>query len=122
MSPPTRVVWIEITLLIATGLVGVGHHPHGWCGLKSLHLIKEWKCLRHHPHGWCGLKLSVIVEFSEYNSSPLTRVVWIEMMYKPKKPPRATGHHPHGWCGLKSHFLVSSLCAERVTTHKGGVD
>ena len=33
--------------------------------------------------------------------SPPTRVVWIEIMYNPKKPPRATGHHPHGWCGLK---------------------
>ena len=34
-SPPTRVVWIEITHITQGVAQWWGHHPHGWCGLKS---------------------------------------------------------------------------------------
>ena len=33
-SPPTRVVWIEIPDNEKVPLSILGHHPHGWCGLK----------------------------------------------------------------------------------------
>ena len=35
LSPPTRVVWIEIGAARGILFTSIGHHPHGWCGLKS---------------------------------------------------------------------------------------
>ena len=35
-SPPTRVVWIEITPQNIDDIQSICHHPHGWCGLKSM--------------------------------------------------------------------------------------
>ena len=33
-SPPTRVVWIEIRIKRCFRWILSSHHPHGWCGLK----------------------------------------------------------------------------------------
>ena len=57
MSPPARVVWIEIAY---------------WAKL----------CVcpnRRHPRGWCGLKFRVLVYNRHCTPSPPARVVWIEI-------------------------------------------
>ena len=42
-SPPTRVVWIEIDIEKVKAEAKERHHPHGWCGLKSLIVwIPSW--------------------------------------------------------------------------------
>ena len=99
-----------------------GHHPQGWCGLKSTAGLYQVTSHRHHPQGWCGLKLfkrlkkfvmslvtthkggvdwnyPFFVDIRFTASSPPTRVVWIEIL-----------------------LLISPWPRPGVTTHKGGVD
>ena len=76
-SPPTRVVWIEMETTLCN------------CGVVSC----------HHPHGWCGLKLYCRYLLSYDSTSPPTRVVWIEIF---------------GYWALDTEGVV--------TTHTGGVD
>ena len=56
LSPPTRVVWIEIWENDKLSIGDIGHHPHGWCGLKYIATERQKK---------------------ERKGSPPTRVVWI---------------------------------------------
>ena len=79
-SPPTRVVWIEI----------------------SSNANDQRAVTSHHPHGWCGLKFICTVINNTTTMSPPTRVVWIEIISSTVRKRVWSSHHPHGWCGLKS--------------------
>ena len=121
-SPPTRVVWIEISRrAVCIYLYSVTTHTGG----------VDW-----------NIVLAFL--FRKILMSPPTRVVWIEIMYKPKKPPRATGSPPTRvvWIEIMSHlgcwcsqvspptrvvWIEIPLLLYRfiwfcVTTHTGGVD
>ena len=100
MSPPTRVVWIEILdLFKAQNPEIVTTHTGG----------VDWNWYNH-------------IFFTLGIRSPPTRVVWIEICADSFLYCSIVCHHPHGWCGLK--YLANSSKHQNlsVTTHTGGVD
>ena len=79
-SPPTRVVWIEILRFNKVSLTIMRHHPHGWCGLK----LKVFCCLRNYSHvtthtGGVDWNKNKLLTLLLIQLSPPTRVVWIEI-------------------------------------------
>ena len=123
LSPPTRVVWIEIEMFeIFDGVDAVTTHTGGvdWNNYYGI----ECKLAQssHHPHGWCGLKL-----FSCYRTHCHPRVTTHTGGVDWNRSSQGlilidSGHHPHGWCGLKYIYNQVPLQACKVTTHTGGVD
>ena len=125
MSPPTWVVWIEIWSITNCDCKTRSHHPHGWCGLKSIQPIC-YNCTytSHHPHGWCGLKSYSVLDclniwsvtthmggvdwnWIRLDSSNISVKVTTHMGGVDWNSNWLTDwwyklcHHPHGWCGLK---------------------
>ena len=100
MSPPTRVVWIEIELFNDGKLEKATSPPTRVVWIEILiELCKIKQMICHHPHGWCGLKFAKGYVVKVVPRSPPTRVVWIEITQE------------------------NSVEAEdTVTTHTGGVD
>ena len=72
----------------------MGHHPHGWCGLKSLQKYIDKGLSSHHPHGWCGLKYKIGGNGEGTEPSPPTRVVWIEINSAKKAKKSLAGLSP----------------------------
>ena len=121
-SPPTRVVWIEIWYCKSYGLWTTGHHPHGWCGLKSTKTTEYWLVYWSPPTRVVWIEIALLMVSTNYKESPPTRVVWIEITWKKRGRRTWKSHHPHGWCGLKWVWQISSFARHWVTTHTGGVD
>ena len=145
LSPPTRVVWIEIWDVIRLNISSACHHPHGWCGLKLSDQIGATKEVASPPTRvvWieiirlcksrCFLEVtthtggvdwnrSLMNDVSLQKPSPPTRVVWIEISITGGVAPSTSRHHPHGWCGLKYQAMIAIQINGQVTTHTGGVD
>ena len=117
MSPPTRVVWIEITVKSFALTEIACHHPHGWCGLKFLTMRNDNTGYCHHPHGWCGLKYIVV-------KCKILSIIchhphgWCGLKYRTLTQAEVPlCHHPHGWCGLKLllYFYAKLLCESPPT-------
>ena len=57
-----------------------GHHPHGWCGLKSLNDTERNEFERVTTHtGGVDWNRNMRYEETYSDMSPPTRVVWIEI-------------------------------------------
>ena len=120
-SPPARVVWIEMQKKKNMRQPSLRRHPRGWCGLKSVMCPTQLARLSRHPRGWCGLK---------FGDDPTTNSV-------SRRHPRgwcglkcfgdqflSIKHcrHPRGWCGLKCVFYPPINPCFIVATREGGVD
>ena len=144
LSPPARVVWIEIPkqapmaqkcasrhprgwcglkcLRLRNFLYSVGRHPRGWCGLKWVLACAGRPRPRRHPRGWCGLKLLVV----DHHIGAVGRHPrgWCGLKFSITELSSrfSAGRHPRGWCGLK--FIEGLHQIERllVATREGGVD
>ena len=95
-------MWIEIFARMGRFSIPHCHHPHGWCGLKSI--VGE-DDIRHSgsPPTWV-VWIEIHTSFLHHEKSkksPPTRVVWIEINYADFLTNLTRRHHPHGWCGLK---------------------
>ena len=78
-SPPTWVVWIEISLILLVRK----------CTIVTTHMGGvDWNLINN-------IVVTIIIQ------SPPTRVVWIEIVYGTREQLQVASHHPHGWCGLK---------------------
>ena len=100
-SPPTRVVWIEISVSVLLSTVTFSHHPHGWCGLKSTTLYEQIITKLSPPTRVVWIEINAYRLKTGMAESPPTRVVWIEMLILSHLTLYLISHHPHGWCGLK---------------------
>ena len=98
-SPPTWVVWVEIS------------------SVKAL-----WPCeISRHPHGWCELKFCDLVARGDGNVSPPTWVVWVEI-FKSKNGKDLTFVATHmGGVSWNRFCYALKLLHNRVATHMGGV-
>ena len=104
-------------------LIGVSHHPHGWCGLKFV--MNYLTRVREESPPTRVVWIEIYKEYKLLNflyRSPPTRVVWIEIFRQSSLNFCWNCHHPHGWCGLKSALSDLSPYLVSVTTHTGGVD
>ncbi len=79
-SPPARVVWIEIGVAFFALSPNKRRHPRGWCGLKFSWCCKNYLCNLLSPPArvvWIEIRLGSL--FVGPQGSPPARVVWIEM-------------------------------------------
>ena len=116
MSPPTRVVWIEIPICKKNLLHKLCHHPHGWCGLKSkIRWIFSF-CNLSPPTRVVWIEIRYVVCYLHIRvASPPTRVVWIEILVDTNIIVPSFRHHPHGWCGLKSLLKIAKCMGLKLS-------
>ena len=100
MSPPTRVVWIEIFYLF-------------W--------LTQLFCVTTHTGG-VDWNIFFFISY-KFNSMVTTHTGGVDWnLICNNVFPRCYSHHPHGWCGLKLPLLREITRGKEVTTHTGGVD
>ena len=90
----------------------VSHHPHGWCGLKSINrnAFVFPTIVTTHTGGvdWNFLAYkSLAKDFAV--TTHTGGVDWNKRTRRKKE--LLYSHHPHGWCGLKSHALLKTTNA-----------
>ena len=78
-SPPTWVVWIEIYAWSVGVDYSNGHHPHGWCGLKSDGIGYTLKRNVSPPTWVVWIEIVIVFKIIHTAESPPTWVVWIEI-------------------------------------------
>ena len=115
-------MWIEILLLFVYIRNEISHHPHGWCGLKSIFIYRKVKLFGHHPHGWCGLKLirRYNTELADKVTTHTGGVDWNTLNYTMSANQQVTTHT--GGVDWNSHWQLQVPYLVKVTTHTGGVD
>ena len=117
-------MWIEISLSCSTVVPSsVTTHTGGvdWNGMCNIDGA-EYNLSPPTRVVWIEISVGFYL-YSTTNASPPTRVVWIEMCSTQYIFINVPRHHPHGWCGLKSFLKPQRLTnMVSVTTHTGGVD
>ena len=120
-SPPTRVVWIEISIIRTS-------HSRPWVTTHTGGVDWNFSCFNfaliadsHHPHGWCGLKFWVGARVLQtvFVTTHTGGVDWNYPTFKTLLLTLVTTHTGGVDWNIIQKYLISSLI---VTTHTGGVD